>query len=156
MAGGPRPPALIVFTLKGPRKTGGANAKGAESMARRVLLAEDEANIVESLRFLFQRAGFEVTVAADGRVALQAALTDPPDVMVLDLMLPGIDGLAILRALRGDARGARLPVIMLSARGQRDCRAAAIDEGADLFIAKPFSNSEVVAAVTRLADGRRA
>jgi two-component system, OmpR family, response regulator len=73
-------------------------------MAKQVLLAEDEGNIVESLRFLLQRVGFDVHVATDGRQALQLALEMRPDVLVLDLMLPGIDGYEVLRQLRCDQR----------------------------------------------------
>lgn len=125
-------------------------------MGKRVLLAEDEPNIVESLTFLLERAGFDVAAEADGRTALAAALGDPPDVLILDVMLPGADGFAVLRALRADPRGRRLPVIMLTAKGQREDRETALGCGADLFITKPFSNAEVVAAVNRLASGAAA
>lgn len=125
-------------------------------MAQRVQLAEDEPNIVESLRFLLERAGFEVATEADGRAALAAALAEPPDVMILDVMLPALDGFEILRRLRADARGRSVPVIMLTAKGQRADRATALDCGADLFITKPFSNAEVIDAVRRLAGAPRA
>lgn len=121
-------------------------------MARKVQLAEDEPHIVESLTFLLERAGFEVVAVPDGQAALAAALAAPPDVLILDVMLPVLDGFEILRRLRADARGRDVPVIMLTARGQRADRAAALGTGADLFITKPFSNAEVVAAVRRLAD----
>lgn len=123
-------------------------------MQKRVLLAEDEANIVTSLSFLLTRAGFEVAVEVDGQAALDAALTQPPDVMVLDVMLPNLDGFEILRQLRRDPVAVKLPVIVLTAKGQRADRESALASGADLFIAKPFSNSEVISAVTRLANGR--
>ncbi len=122
-------------------------------MAKRVLLAEDEPNIVASLTFLLERAGFEVASEMNGQTACDAALADPPDVMILDVMLPGLDGMEILRRLRADRRGCDLPVIILTAKGQREDRAAAIGGGADMFITKPFSNAEVIAAVRRLADG---
>jgi DNA-binding response OmpR family regulator len=122
-------------------------------MAKRVLLAEDEPNIVESLIFLLERSGFDVTCEMNGQVALDSALADPPDVMILDVMLPGIDGFEILRRLRADARCKALPVLMLTAKGQREDRETALDSGANLFITKPFSNSEVIEAVTLLADG---
>jgi DNA-binding response OmpR family regulator len=122
-------------------------------MQKRVLLAEDEPNIVESLTFLLERAGFDVTAEMNGQSALGAALSDPPDVMILDVMLPGLDGFEILRRLRADARAQALPVLMLTAKGQREDRETALESGANLFITKPFSNSEVIAAVTRLANG---
>ena len=123
-------------------------------MAIRVLLAEDEPNIVESLKFLLDRAGFEVTVKTDGRQALDAVLTNTPDVLILDLMLPELDGYEVLRQLRADRRAEELPVVMLTAKGQRQDRETALECGADLFITKPFSNSEIISAVEQLADGR--
>lgn len=123
-------------------------------MTKRVLLAEDEPNIVESLTFLLERAGFEVAVETDGRQALEAALADAPDILILDVMLPKLDGYEILRQLRADRRAETLPVLMLTAKGQREDRETALECGADLFITKPFSNSEIVAAVEQLARGR--
>lgn len=122
-------------------------------MQKRVLLAEDEPNIVESLQFLLQRADFDVRVAGDGQLALQAALEDTPDVLVLDVMLPGLDGYEILRRIRADRRAQALPVLMLTAKGQREDREMAIESGADIFMTKPFANSEIIAAVTSLANG---
>lgn len=123
-------------------------------MTKRVLVAEDEPNIVESLTFLLERAGFEVAVETDGRQALDAAIQSPPDVMVLDVMLPELDGYEVLRQLRADRRALSLPVLMLTAKGQREDRETALDCGADLFMTKPFANAEIVAAVERLAAGR--
>lgn len=123
-------------------------------MEKRVLLVEDEPNIVEPLAFLLRRAGFEVIVHSNGRLGLAAALSDGPDVVILDVMLPEMDGYEILRRLRADARAARLPVLMLTAKGQREDRETALRCGADLFIRKPFANAEVLAAVEQLAEGR--
>jgi DNA-binding response OmpR family regulator len=124
-------------------------------MAKRVLLAEDEPNIVASLTFLLERAGLAVAAEMNGQAALDAALAEPPDVMVLDVMLPGLDGLEILRRLRASETTRTLPVVMLTAKGQREDRETALGAGADIFITKPFSNSALVEAVTRLAvEGR--
>lgn len=121
-------------------------------MGKRVLLAEDEPNIVVSLTFLLERAGFEVESHANGDDALEAATQAPPDVMVLDVMMPGLDGFEVLRRLRAHATDdARLPVLMLTAKGQREDRETALKLGADRFITKPFSNADVVAAVCELA-----
>ncbi len=122
-------------------------------MSKRVLLAEDEPNIVESLKFLLGRAGFVVEARDQGPEALAHALSAPPDVMILDVMLPGLDGFEILRRLRSDDRGRDLPVIVLTAKGQREDRETARAEGATLFMTKPFANAELVEAVTRLAAG---
>lgn len=120
-------------------------------MAPRVLLAEDEPNIVESLTFLLERAGFGVAVVSDGQQALSAVLENPPHVMILDVMLPTLDGFEILRRMRADDRGRAVPVIMLTAKGQRADREAALGSGANLFITKPFSNAELIDAVRLLA-----
>lgn len=119
--------------------------------AKRVLLAEDEPSIVAPLQYLLERAGFSVDIHGDGEAALDAALNDPPDVMVLDVMLPELDGLAVLRHLRADPRGKAVPVLMLTAKGQREDRERALSAGADLFITKPFGNAELIAAVMQLA-----
>jgi DNA-binding response OmpR family regulator len=121
-------------------------------MTKTVLLAEDEPNIVESLTFLLERAGFQISVARDGRQALESALEQQPAVLVLDLMLPELDGYEVLRQLRSDPKGKNLPVLMLTAKGQRIDRETAIECGADLFMTKPFSNAEITAAVVELAS----
>lgn len=120
-------------------------------MSRRVLIVEDEPHITESLTFLLTREGFEVSAIADGSAALSALERDLPAVLVLDAMLPGTDGFDILRRLRAEERYARLPILMLTARGQRRDRAVAEALGADRFMTKPFSNAEVVATVRELA-----
>ena len=120
-------------------------------MTKNILLVEDEPNIVVSLKFLLEHAGFEVTVETNGQTALDTALANPPDVMILDVMLPGLDGFEILRRLRADENARELPVLMLTAKGQREDRDNALRFGADLFISKPFSNEEVIAAVKQLA-----
>ncbi len=120
-------------------------------MPRKVMIVEDEPHIVESLTFLLTREGFEVEAIADGDAALAALAVSLPEVLVLDAMLPGADGFAILRRLRAQARSAKLPILMLTAKGQRRDREIAEGLGADRFLAKPFSNAEVVAAVRELA-----
>ena len=121
-------------------------------MSKRVLIVEDEPNIVESLTFLLGRAGFEVTAESDGRQAAALLSEAPPDVLVLDLMLPGMDGFSILRHLRAQDATRDLPVIVLSAKGQSEDQKTALECGADRFITKPFSNEAIVAAVTQLAN----
>ena len=110
-----------------------------------MLLIEDEANIAEAIRFLLTRDGFRVSHAAEGTAALDLLRQDPPDLVILDHMLPGMSGLEILTALRGDPASRDLPVMMLTARG-RD-RDMAERAGADRFMTKPFSNAEILAEV---------
>lgn len=123
-------------------------------MSIRVLLAEDEPHIVESLTFLLERAGYQVDVETDGRAALEAALDNVPDVLVLDVMLPELDGYEVLRRLRADDRTKSLPTLMLTAKGQREDRETAMDVGADIFITKPFANAEIVDAINKLTSGQ--
>jgi DNA-binding response OmpR family regulator len=118
--------------------------------SKTVLLAEDEPNIVQSLTFLLERAGFEVCAVGDGRTALARVIQDRPAMLILDVMLPELDGYEVLRKLRDDERTKHLPILMLTAKTQREDRQTAIDCGADMFMTKPFANSEVVAAVERL------
>lgn len=122
-------------------------------MTKRVLVAEDEPNIVESLTFLLERAGFDVAVETDGQLALDAIGRATPDVLVLDAMLPKVDGYEILRRIRAAEASKGLPVLMLTAKGQKEDRQTAMDCGADLFMTKPFANSEIVSAVQKLAGG---
>ncbi len=119
-------------------------------MGLRVQLAEDEPNIVFALTYILERAGFEVTTETDGQEALSAALAEPPAVLILDVSLPVLDGLEVLRRLRADARGHRVPVIVLTAKGRHADREMALDCGADLYLTKPFSNAELIAAVRRI------
>jgi DNA-binding response OmpR family regulator len=119
---------------------------------KRVLLAEDEPNIVTSLKFLLVRAGFVVQAEDNGRIALATILALPPDLLVLDVMLPEIDGIEILRQVRADARTKSLPVIMLTAKGTAETQASAKAAGADVFITKPFANTDVIEAAERLTQ----
>jgi DNA-binding response OmpR family regulator len=120
-------------------------------MTSRVLLAEDEPHIVELLSFLLGREGFVVETEMTGCAALDRVLAEPPDVLVLDVMLPGMNGFELMRRLRADPRGQGVPVVMLTAKGQREDREAAARLAVDVFITKPFSNAELVATVARLA-----
>lgn len=117
----------------------------------RVMIVEDEPHIVESLSFLLAREGFDVRAMDDGAAALRALEAEPPDVLVLDVMLPGLDGFELLRRLRAAPALKSLPVLMLTAKGQRRDREIAEAAGADRFMTKPFSNAELVAAVKALA-----
>lgn len=120
-------------------------------MSRRVLIVEDEPNILESLVWLLNREGFEVVTEHDGSAAFDRVLGERPNLVILDAMLPHRNGFDILRDLRAQDATARIPVIMLTARGQARDRAAAADLGADLYITKPFSNAHVVESARRLA-----
>ncbi|WP_172381374.1 response regulator transcription factor [Streptomyces sp. MNP-20] len=118
-----------------------------------VLLAEDDRAIRNALERALTLEGYRVTAVADGVQALAAAHRQPPDLLVLDVMMPGIDGLQVCRVLR--AEGSRTPVLMLTARVETADRVAGLDAGADDYVAKPFEVDEVFArlrALLRRAD----
>jgi DNA-binding response OmpR family regulator len=117
---------------------------------RHVLLIEDEANIAEAIRFILSRDGWSVDLHGNGADALERLRTTRPDVVILDLMLPGRSGLEILADLRADPDLRDVPVLMLTARGQDRDREAASKAGATRFIAKPFANADVLACVREL------
>lgn len=124
--------------------------KGGVGKGGRVLVIEDEPNIIEALSFILSRDGWTVHTHADGLTALDRVRALPPDLIILDVMLPGKSGFDILRDLRADPATAALPVLMLTARGQTRDRDMAERLGATRFMTKPFSNAEVVAAVREL------
>ncbi len=119
-------------------------------MQKRVLVIEDEPNISEALRFILTREGWRVDVSADGRAMLTALQADPPDLLILDVMLPGLSGFEILQSLRDGAETRELPVLMLTAKGQGADRAQAERLGVTRFMTKPFANAEVIAAVREM------
>lgn len=123
------------------------------SPATRVLVIDDDPMLAEVVARYLAREGFEVEVRSDGREGLARALHWLPDLVVLDLMLPGLSGLDVFRRLR---RAAPIPVVMLTARGSEEDRVAGLDLGADDYVAKPFSPRELTArvkAVLRRAGG---
>lgn len=117
-----------------------------------ILIVEDEPAICESLEFILRRCGWAVVPACDGDAALDAAYRLRPRLMLLDIRIPKCSGLDVLRQIRADDALRDMPVLMLTASGQQYDRQAAEDLKADGFIAKPFANSEVVAAVRCLLD----
>jgi DNA-binding response OmpR family regulator len=119
----------------------------------RVLIAEDEANIVESLTFILGREGFDVSTVTDGEAALRSLRHDAPDLLILDVMMPRLNGFEVLKKIRADALLQRLPVIVLTAKTQARDRETAIAVGADAYMTKPYSNREVVEQVRRLTGG---
>ena len=124
-------------------------------MGGRVLLIEDEVNIFEAISFILSRDGWEVRGHGNGATALEEIARSRPDVLVLDVMLPGRSGLDILRDLRGAAETADLPVLMLTAKGQSKDRDLALALGANAYLTKPFSNTEMVATLRDVASGGR-
>ncbi|MBL8702012.1 MAG: response regulator [Alphaproteobacteria bacterium] len=122
-------------------------------MAASVLVVDDEPNIVLSLEFLMRQAGFDVRVARDGDAALAAISERAPDLVLLDLMIPGRDGYEVCQAIRADPACAATKIVMLTARSREIEREKGIALGADDYVTKPFSTRELVDRVRKLLDG---
>lgn len=120
----------------------------------RVLIIEDEPHIVLALEFLLERAGYETAVAADGSVGLELAGRWRPDVVILDIMLPGRNGYDVCRALKTDPDLRTIPVIMLSAKGQEVEVLKGLELGAAVYVTKPFGNAEILDAVRTVLPAR--
>ncbi|MCD8514209.1 MAG: response regulator [Nitrincola sp.] len=116
----------------------------------KVLVVDDEPNILLSLEFLMQQAGFDVTTAEDGETALIRLNDTEPNLVLLDISLPGISGFDVLEQIRKDERFTRLPVIMLTAHGREVEREKGMALGADDYITKPFSTQALVQKVRNL------
>ena len=122
-------------------------------------MVEDEPDLAEVVRYNLAREGFHVEVHGRGDTALEAIRRRPPDLIVLDLMLPGLDGLELTRALKRDPATSRIPLVMLTARSEEVDRVVGLELGADDYISKPFSPRELtlrIKAVLRRGDGAAA
>lgn len=123
----------------------GLGTGGAQPAPARILVVDDDPTVAEVVTGYLRRAGYTVETVADGPAALERAALIRPDLVVLDLMLPGLDGLEVCRRLRATGP---VPVIMLTARGDEDDRIAGLELGADDYVTKPFSPRELVLRVT--------
>lgn len=122
-------------------------------MTGSVIIADDDPNIVRSLEFLMKRAGYDVRVARDGEAVLEAIEQRPPDVLLLDLMMPKRNGYEVCDAVRANPAFAKIHILMLTAKGQEVERAKGLALGADDYITKPFSTREVVERVRQVMAG---
>src|SRR5512142_1116915 len=116
-------------------------------MMASIIVVEDDRDIAELIRHYLVKASHKVDVLASGSDVLERVRARLPDVLILDLMLPGVSGLDLCRAIRGDASIARLPIIMVTARAQEGDRILGLESGADDYVTKPFSPRELVARV---------
>lgn len=119
-------------------------------MARTILVVDDEAVLMETLAYNLQQAGYQVTTAADGLSALEAARRDKPDLIILDVMLPEMDGLEVCRQLRRENATAITPILMLTAKGEEIDKVVGLEVGADDYVTKPFGRREILARVRAL------
>lgn len=113
----------------------------------KILVVDDEKNILELVRFNLEREGFQVLIALDGTEGLELARDEKPDLIVLDVMLPGMNGLEVCQELRREAVTKHIPIIMLSARAEEVDRILGLEMGADDYVTKPFSPRELVARI---------
>jgi len=119
-------------------------------VSSRVLVVEDDPDIAELVGRYLEKAGYSIAKVSNGRDALDAVRAKPPDLVVLDLMLPQIDGLEVCRLLRANDKTAGIPIIMLTARAEESERIVGLEIGADDYLPKPFSPNELVARVKAL------
>ncbi len=121
----------------------------------KILVVDDEPDVVELVTFNLRKAGFEVIAASDGTAALRSARLELPDLIVLDLMLPEVDGLEVCKLLRRDPATAGVPIILLTAKAAEIDRVLGLELGADDYVTKPFSPRELVLRVKKLVERRR-
>lgn len=119
-------------------------------MSTRVLIVDDEPNILISLEFLLRREGFEVSIARDGEEGLAAIRAERPQLVILDVMMPKLDGFAVLGAVRADPSLAGMLVLMLTAKGREAEQKKGLELGADAYMPKPFSTHELIDRVREL------
>ena len=122
-------------------------------MTKKVLIVDDEDNIVTALEFLLQKSGYEVTVARNGDEALQRVQSYAPDLVLLDVMMPRISGYEVCRRMRERPDWKHIKIIMLSAKGREAEVSKGVSLGADLYVTKPFSNNELVGKIGELLAG---
>ena len=119
-------------------------------MARKILVVDDEAVLVETIAYNLEQAGYQVTTAADGASALEAAHRETPDLIILDIMLPEMDGLEVCRQLRRENNTSITPIILLTAKGDEIDKVVGLEVGADDYVTKPFGRRELMARVRAL------
>ncbi|MGE5403448.1 MAG: response regulator transcription factor, partial [Candidatus Saccharibacteria bacterium] len=124
-------------------------------MNAKILVVDDETYIVELVKFNLEKEGFRVMVAYDGESAISMVEQETPDLMILDIMLPKLDGLEVCRQLRQDNRYSNLPIVMLTAKGEEIDTVLGLEMGADDYIKKPFSPREMVARVKARLRAKR-
>jgi two-component system alkaline phosphatase synthesis response regulator PhoP len=119
-------------------------------MSKKILIVEDERDVVKLLRYNLEKEGFRVATVADGSLALAEMRREEPDLVILDLMLPGMDGLEVCRQVRRHDKYSSVPILMLTARSEEADRVVGLELGADDYVTKPFSMRELVARVRAL------
>jgi two-component system alkaline phosphatase synthesis response regulator PhoP len=127
-----------------------SNADGKAIPMKRILIVEDDRDIVELVRYNLEQEGFQVSAVGDGSSGLAQIRKSPPDLLILDLMLPKFSGLEVCKAVRREPALNRLPILMLTARGEESDRVVGLELGADDYVTKPFSPRELMARIKAL------
>lgn len=122
-------------------------------MSASILVADDEPNIVLSLEFLLKQAGFRVRTVADGEAVLKAFAEEAPDLLLLDVMIPGRDGYSVCQEIRANPAWRDIRIVMLTAKGGEVQREKGLSLGADDYVTKPFSTRELVERIKNMLDG---
>jgi phosphate regulon transcriptional regulator PhoB len=128
----------------------GFRGKQRSTMHKKILIVEDEHDVIRLLKYNLEREGFRVNYTTDGSLALAEIRRDEPDLVILDLMLPGLDGLEVCRQIRRTEKYSGLPVLMLTARDQEPDCVVGLEMGADDYVTKPFSMRELIARIRAL------
>lgn len=127
-----------------------------DPVSHKILVVEDEVDIATLVSFNLQRVGYAVDMVHDGRAGLEKILKEQPDLVVLDLMLPGMDGFSILKEMQRDSRANQIPVLMLTAKSQIDDRIRGLESGVDDYLTKPFSPKELILRVQAILKRNKA
>jgi two-component system phosphate regulon response regulator PhoB len=133
-----------------------AKPTSEQTVGHQILVVDDEEDLLELVRYNLTREGYRVSCVATGEEALKAARKQPPDLIVLDLMLPAVDGLEVCRRLKGDSKTRDVPIIMLTAKSEESDMVLGLERGADDYIAKPFSPRVLSARVKALLRRKEA
>jgi len=119
-------------------------------MAKRILLIEDDPSVLRAISYMLEKEGYDVLTAMNGLVGLRKAKEENPDLLILDVMLPGIDGFEVCHRLRAESQTAQLPILMLSAKGQAADRSTGLQVGADEYLTKPVERSVLLSKIEAL------
>ena len=120
------------------------------TILKKILIVEDDPSFLRAISHIVEKEGYEVTYASNGMTGLRMAKEDKPDLLILDIMLPGIDGFEICYQLRHEPETAKLPIIMLSAKGQETDKTTGLEVGADEYLTKPVDRAVLLEKVTAL------
>ena len=122
------------------------------TISKKILIIEDDPSFLRAVSHIVEKEGYNVTTAANGMTGLRMAREDKPDLLILDVMLPGIDGFEICNQLRNEPQTAQLPIIMLSAKGQETDKTTGLKVGANEYLTKPVDRAVLLEKVTALLD----